>query len=80
MISDPSTLLLLKCGILCHKDSEKLHLWNISDVKLVHAERARARMCVCVLGVGGGLHMLVLFELLGFMFNFCCFNVESSVY
>ena len=46
----------------------------------------RERACVCVggggggWGGGGGLHMLVLFELLGFMFIFCCFNVESSVY
>ena len=36
MVSDPSALLLLKCGIPCHKSSEKLHLQNNLGHKLVH--------------------------------------------
>ena len=36
MVSDPSALLLLKYGILCHKSSEKLHLRNNLGHILLH--------------------------------------------
>ena len=50
MVSDPSTLLLLKYGIPCHKSSDKLHLQNNLGHKLGKWS--------------GGLHMLVLLKLL----------------
>ena len=59
MVSDPSALLLLKYGILCHKSSEKLHLRNNLGHILLHGA-----------GGGGGLHMLVLPKLLMHMFYF----------
>ena len=55
MVSDPSALLLLKYGIPCHKNFEKLHLQNNLGHKLVR-ERGRGRG--------------VLFKLLMLMFYF----------
>ena len=56
MVSDPSTLLLLKYGIPYHKSFETLQLRSNLGHKLVHGAG------------GGGLHMLVLLKLLMLMF------------
>ena len=65
MVSDPSTLMLLKYGILCHKSSEKLHLRN----NLGHnwyQERG---------GEGGGsAHARSAQTVNAYVLYFCCFN------
>ena len=66
ILSDPSALLLLKCGIPCHKNSAKLHQWNISVLKLGYGADGSARACSV--------------PTVNAYFKFCCFKVESSVY
>ena len=64
MVSDPSALLLLKYGIPCHKNSEKLHLQNNLGHKLVREQ-----------GRGGSSVQTVN----AYVLFFVALNVKSSV-
>ena len=68
MVSNPSALLLLKYGIPCHKNSEKLHLRNNLGHKLVHGA-----------GGGGSAHARSAQTVNAYVFIFVAFNVTSSI-
>ena len=62
MVSDPSALLLLNCGIPCHKASGKYRILKISSLILVHGE-------------GGGSAHARFVQTVNFCSLFCVFNV-----
>ena len=67
MVSDPSALLLLNCGIPCHKASGKYRILKISSLILVHGARAG----------GGGVSAHARFvQTVIFCSLFCLFNVS----
>ena len=68
MVSDLSALLLLRYGIPCHKNSEKLHLRNNLGHKL---EQGR--------GGGGSAHARSAQTVNAYVLFFVAFNVKSSI-